>query len=34
MFQPGSKIGDYGKFININPYTGNGNFSTNDWFIV
>lgn len=33
MFGPGSKVGDYGKFINVNPYTG-GTFSTGDWYIV
>lgn len=33
MFGPGSKVGDYGKFINVNPYTG-GTFTTGDWYIV
>jgi hypothetical protein len=33
MFGPGSKVGDYGKYININPYTG-GTFNTGDWYIV
>lgn len=34
MFGPGSKVGDYGKFINVMPYTGTGTFSSGDWYIV
>lgn len=33
MFGPGSKVGDYGKFINVMPYTG-ATFSSGDWYIV
>ena len=36
MFEPGSKVGDNGKYINTIPYTvsNSGVFSTGDWFIL
>lgn len=36
MFEPGSRIGDNGKYINNIPYTvsHSGLFHTNDWYIV
>jgi hypothetical protein len=34
MFEGGAKVGDYGKYINTIPYTGNSVFNTNDWFII
>ena len=34
MFEPGSKVGDNGQYINTIPYTGSGSFSTGDWFIL
>ena len=34
MFQPGSRVGDYGKYFNVMPYTGAGTFSPGDWYII
>lgn len=34
MFEPGARVGDYGKYINSIPYTGAGSFSAGDWYIV
>lgn len=34
MFQVGSKVGDYGKFINVMPYTSGSAFLTDDWYII
>ena len=33
MFEPGTRVGDYGKYINSVPYTVGG-FATDDWYIV
>lgn len=34
MFQLGSKVGDYGKYINVLPYTASSAFLTDDWYII
>lgn len=34
MFEPGSKVGDTGKYVNAIPYTGSGSFSEKDWYII
>ena len=34
MFQPGTKVGDTGKYIKNIPYTASGGFSSGDWYIV
>lgn len=34
MFQPGTKVGDTGKYINNIPYTASGGFSSGDWYVV
>lgn len=34
MFQLGVKVGDYGKYINVLPYTSSSAFLTDDWYII
>lgn len=34
MFQLGAKVGDYGKYINVLPYTSGSAFLTDDWYII